>query len=145
MSSKANARWERLKALGAKGEIPTPEGEAKMSAVIIQLAEPLLKQHGKTAQRAKAVISLTVAGWNKSMFPPDKQPIIEKDLIDCFVPQDERAEAIGVAIEIMDIVAERRQKLFPDLRKVIVDYELDISGGRLTLNVTSAPIPDLGG
>ena len=144
MLKKGNERWERLAALGAKSEIPTPEGEARMSAVIIQLAEPLLKQHGKTAKRAETIISLTVAGWNKSMFPPDKQPIIEKDLIDCFVPQDESAEAIGVAIEIMDIVAERRQKLFPDLRKVIVDYELDNSGGRLTLNVTSAPIPNIG-
>ena len=144
MLKKGNERWERLAALGAKSEIPTPEDEAKMSAVIVQLAEPLLKQHGKTAMQAETIISLTVAGWNKSMFPPDKQPIVEKDLIDCFVPKDGSAEAIGVAIEIMDIVAERRQKLFPDLRKVIVDYELDISGGRLTLNVTSAPIPDLG-
>ena len=32
MSSKAEERWKRLAAMGAKGEIPTPEGEAKMSA-----------------------------------------------------------------------------------------------------------------
>lgn len=43
----------------------------------------------------------------------------------------------------MDIVAERREELFPDLRKVIVDYEVDISGGHLNLNVTSAPVPDI--
>jgi len=42
----------------------------------------------------------------------------------------------------MDLMAERREKLFPHLRKLVVDYELDISGGRLTLNVTSAPIPE---
>ena len=144
MSSKVNARWERLKALGAKGEIPTPEGEAKMSAVITQLAEPLLKQHGTNAERAEAIISLTVAAWNKSMFPPDKQPIIEKELIDCYVPKDGSAESVGVITHIMDTVAERREELFPDLRKVIVDYELDISGGHLTLNVTSAPIPNIG-
>jgi len=143
MLKKGNERWERLAALGAKSEIPTPEGEAKMSAVIVQLAEPLLKQHGKTAMRAEAIISLTVAGWHKSMFPPDTQPIIEKDLIDCFVPKDGSAEAIGVAIHIVDIVVGRREKLFPDLRKIIVDYELDISDGHLTLNVTSAPIPNL--
>jgi hypothetical protein len=70
--------------------------------------------------------------------------MIEKELIDCFVPKDGSAEAIGVVIDIMDIVAERREKLFPDLRKIIVDYDLDISGGRLTLNATSAPIPELG-
>ena len=137
-------RWERLAALGVKREIPTPEGEAKMSAVILQLAEPLMKQHGKTAERAQAILMLTIAGWNKSVFPPDKQPLIEKDLIDAFVPKDGSAEAVGVAVEVMDTIAERRQKLFPDLRKIIVDYEVEIGGDRLTLNVTSAPIPDLG-
>jgi len=144
MSIKDKERWERLAALGAKIEIPTSEGEAKMSAVILQLAEPLIRKHGKTAERAEAIIMLTIAGWNKSMFPSDEQPIVEKDLIDCFVPKDGSAEAVGVAIEVMDVVAERREKLFPDFQKIIVDYEVGIGGGRLTLNVTSAPIPDLG-
>ena len=143
MSSKDKERLERLAAMGAKSAIPTPEDETKMSAVILQLAEPLLRRHGKTAERAEAIISLTIAGWNKSMFPPDKQPSIEKDLIDCFVPKDGSAEAVGVAVQMMDLVAERREKLFPHLRKIVVDYELGISGGRLTLNVTSAPLPDL--
>jgi hypothetical protein len=142
--SKAKERWKRLEALGAKGEIPTPEGEAKMSAVINQLAEPLLKQHGTNAKRAEAIISLTVAAWNKSMFPPDKQPIIEKELIDCFIPKDGNAEDVGIVTHIMDIVADRREELFSDLRKVIVDYEVNISGDQLNLNVTSAPVPDIG-
>jgi len=115
-----------------------------MSAVILQLAEPLMREHGKTAERAQAIISLAIAGWNKSMFPPEKQPAIEKDLIDCFVPKDGSAEAVGVAIHVLDLVAERRKKLFPDVRKIILDYEVEIGGGRLTLGVTSAPLPDLG-
>ena len=129
MPIKDKERWERLAALGAKSEIPTPEGEAKMSAVILQLADSLIKQHGKTAERAEAIIMLTIAGWNKSMFPAEKQPIIEKDLIDCFVPKDGSAE--------------QREKLFPDLRKIILDYEAEIGDGRLKLDVTSAPIPDV--
>ena len=144
MPSRDQERWERLAALGVQREVPTPDGEAKMSAVVLQLAEPLLKQHGKTPQRAEALIMLTIAGWNKSMFPPDKQPLIEKDLIDAFVPKDGSAEDVGVAVQIMDLISERRQKLFPDVRKIIVDYEVEIAGGRLTLNVSSAPIPDLG-
>jgi hypothetical protein len=143
MPIKDKERWERLAALGAKSEISTPEGEAKMSAVILQLADPLIKQHGKTAERAEAIIMLTIAGWNKSMFPVEKQPIIEKDLIDCFVPKDGSAEAVGVAVEVMDLIAERRDKLFPDLRKIILDYEAEIGDGRLKLDVTSAPIPDV--
>jgi hypothetical protein len=143
MPSKDQERWKRLAALGAKREIPTPEGEARMSAVILEVAEPLLKQHGKTPERAKAVIMLVVAGWNKALFPPDKQPVVEKEIVDHLVPEDGSAEAIGVAVDIMDTAADRREKLFPDLRKIIVDYEVEITGGRLTLNVTSAPIPDL--
>ena len=87
---------------------------------------------------------LTIAGWNKSMFPPDKQPFVEKDLIDSFVPKDGNAEDVAVAVQVMDMVVERRERLFPDLRKIIVDYECSISGGRLTLEVRSAPIPELG-
>ena len=143
MPIKDKKRWERLAALGAKREIPTPEGEVKMSAVILQLADPLIKEHGKTAERAEAIIMLTIAGWNKSMFPAEKQPVIEKDLIDCFVPKDGSAEAVGVAVEVMDLVAEQREKLFPDLRKIILDYEAEIGDGRLKLDVTSAPIPDV--
>ena len=147
MPNKDDKRWERLAALGVKREVPTPEGEAKMSAVILQLAEPLMKQHGTTtttAERAEALLMLTIAGWNKSMFPPDKQPLVERDLVNAFVPEDGSAEAVGVAVEVMEFIAERRQKLFPDLRKIIVDYDVEIGGGRLTLNVSSAPIPDLG-
>ena len=143
MSIKEQERWDRLAALGAKRESPTPEGQAKMSAVILQLADPHIKQHGKTAEQAEAILMLTIAGWNKSMFPSDKQSIIEKDLIDIFVPKDGSAEAVGIAIDFMDMVADRRKKLFPDLRKIIVDYDVVISGGLLTLNVTSASIPDL--
>ena len=88
MSSEDQKRRERLAALGAKREIPTPEGEARMSAVILEVAEPLLKRHGKTPERAKAVIMLVVAGWNKALLPPDKQPALEKEIIDHLVPED---------------------------------------------------------
>jgi hypothetical protein len=114
-----------------------------MSAVILEVAEPLLKQCRKTPERAKAVIMLVVAGWKKALFPPDKQPVVEKEIIDRFVPGDRSAEAIGVAVDIMDAAAERRERLFPDLRKIIVDYEVDFFGDRLTLNVSSAPVPDV--
>ena len=141
MPSEDQERWKRLAALGAKREIPTPEGEARMSAVLLEVAEPMLKQHGKTPERAKAVIMLVIAGWNKALFPPDKQPVVEKEIIGLLVPEDGSAEAVGVAVDIMDTAADRREKLFPDLRKIIVDHEVNISGGRLTLNVTSAPVP----
>ena len=143
MSMKDEKRWKRLAALGAKREMPTPDGEARMSAVILRIAEPLIKQHGKTEERAKSILMLCVAGWNKSVFPADKQALVERELIDRFVPKDGRAETVAMTVYIMDMVADLRQRLFPDVRKVIVDYEMEIVGGRLSLNVTSAQIPDV--
>ena len=113
MPSKDQERWKRLAALGAKREIPTPEGEARISVVILEVAEPLVRQHGKTSERAKAVIMLVVAGWNKALFPLDKQPVVEKEIIDHLVPKDGSAEAVGAVVEIMDAAADRRERLFP--------------------------------
>ena len=143
MSSKAEERRKRLAELGAERSIPTPEGEARMSAVILEVAEPMLRQHGSNAERAKAVMMLVVAGWNKALLPPRQQPTVEKEIIDLLVPEDGSAEAVAVAVDIMDRAARRREELFPELRKVIVDYEVEIGGGRLTLNVTSAPVPEV--
>jgi hypothetical protein len=143
MATKDEERWERLAALGFKREMPTPEGQAKMSAVIMQLAEPLIRQHAETVERAKAIISLTIAAWNKSMFPPEKQPLAEKELIDHFVPKDGPAEVVGLLVHIMETVADRQKELFPDLRKAIVDYKIEVSGDTLNLNVSSAPLPNL--
>jgi len=143
MSSKAEERWKRLAAMGAKGEIPTPEGEAKMSAVILEVAEPLLKQYAKTPERAKTVIMLVVFGWNKSLFPPDKQAVVEKEILDQLVPKDGSGETMGMAVHIMDTAAERREVMFPDLRKVIVDHEVEIAGSNLTLNVSTAAVPEV--
>ena len=38
-----------------------------------------MKQHGTTAERAESLLMLTIAGWNKSMFPPDKQSLVRLD------------------------------------------------------------------
>ena len=112
MPIKDKERWERLAALGAKREIPTPEGQAKMSAVILRLAEPLMKQHGKTAKSTgdhhadhRSLEQIDVPARNATDH--------RKDLMDLFVPKDGSAEAVGVAVEVMDIVAKRREKLFP--------------------------------
>lgn len=140
-------RWERLEALGFKRElvkrdIPTPDGEPKMSAVLLELAEPLIQRPGRTAQQAKSIIALTVAAWNKSLLPAGRQPALEKEIVDAFVPKDGYAEDVGTLIDVMELIAQRRERLFPDLRKLIVEYELSFSPGNLTLNVTSAPIPN---
>lgn len=145
MSNSEQQRLERLAALGVKREASTPEGEPKMSEVILKLANPLMKKYGTDAKRTKTILALAIAGWNKAMIPADKQSAIEKDLIDSFIPKDGMAQDMVVLVEVMDLITDRREEFYPDLRKLIVDYEVIIAGGHLTLNVSSAPLPDLDG
>lgn len=141
-SSEAEERWKRLAALGAKGVIPTPEGEAKMSAVILKVAEPLVKKYAETPEQAKAVIMFVIDGWNKSLFPLDKQAVVEKEILAPLVSKGANAETIAMIVDIMNTAAKRRRKLFPDLRKIVVDHKVTISGDSFNLNVSSAPAPD---
>jgi hypothetical protein len=138
---KAQERRKLLIAWGAKDVLPTPEGKAKMSAAVLEIATPLLRKYAETPDQLTTVLALVIAGWNKSVFPADKRPTVEREIIDHFVP-DGNNESIGMVIDIMDTVAVRREKLFPGMRKVIVDYEIDISGDELNLNVSSAKVPD---
>lgn len=112
----------------------------KMSAVILTLAEPLLKKYGTDAKRAESIIALAIATWNKAMLPTKAQDGFDKSVIDIAVPSDGNAESVGAVIEIMELIEDRRKELFPNLRVVIANYDLQVSQGGLTLNVGSASI-----
>lgn len=58
------------------------------------------------------------------------------------MPSDGYAKDVGAVVEVMELIAERWTRLFPDIRKLVVNYELSFPPGNLTLNVTSAPIPN---
>lgn len=143
MTFEKEARWKQLEALGATREIPTPDGEARMSAVVLQLAEPLMKKHATDLKRAKTILMLTVIAWNHSQVPPDKRALFENEWIDALGVANGTAEDRAFVSNILSSIASRRERDFPDLNNIIVDHEVVISGDSLTLNVTSAPLPKL--
>ena len=119
--------------------IDPPDG-VKMSAVILKLADPLLKKYGGNDKQIESIISLTVIEWNKSMFPEDEQEKLQDITIDRLVPKGGNAEDVGSLLYISDLIVERKKKYFPDLRKVILGYDLSVANGNITLNVSSVPI-----
>ena len=117
----------------------SPNG-VKMSAVILKLAEPLLKNYGDIDKRIKTIISLTIFEWNRLMLPEGERDKFQDEMMDTLLPPDEEAETVDSILYLSDLIAERQKKYFPDIKKVIVDYELIVSDGNITLNVSSAPI-----
>ena len=119
--------------------IESPDG-VKMSAVILKLAEPLLKKYGDDDKRIKTIISLTIIEWNRLMLPEDEREKFQDEMIDTLSPPDDEADTVGSILYLSDLIAERQKKYFPDLKKLIVDYELIVSDGNITLNISSAPV-----
>ena len=112
----------------------------KMSEVILKLAEPLLKKYGDDEKRIKTIISLTILEWNRLMLPEDEREKFQEEMIDKLSPPGDDADMVGSILYINELIAKRQKKYFPDLKKLIIDYELIVSDGKITLNISSAPI-----
>jgi len=136
MSKKKNKSKRRTVPAG-RGRVVVFGGEPKMSEVILDLADPLLDGDVSNPKTVDFIVQLTIAAWNKSMSPADRQAAMEKDIIDTLVPPDGDAEQVGTIIQAMEIVDDRRKKLFPNLRRYVLDYDLHVSEGRVALNVVS--------
>jgi hypothetical protein len=117
----------------------SPDG-VKMSEVILKLAEPLLKKYGDNDKRTKTIISLTILEWNRLMLPKAEREKFQDQMFDKLLPQNDKAEMVGSILYLNELIAKRQRKYFPDLKRVIVDYELIVSGSDITLNVSSAPV-----
>ena len=139
MSKKKNKSKKRTVPAG-RGRVFVLGGDPKMSEVILELADPLLDGDVSNAKEVDFIVQLTIIAWNKAMFSADRQDALEREVIDTLVPPDGDAELVGAVIQALDMVEERRQKLFPNLRRVVVNYDLQVSEGRVALNIVSAPI-----
>ncbi len=109
-----------------------------MSAVMLKLADPMLKEYGDNDKLIKTIISLIIFEWNRLMLPENEREKYQVKMIDTLSPPGDEAETVGSLLYVSDLIAERQKKYFPDLRKWIVDYELIVSGGDITLNISSA-------
>ena len=136
MSKKRNRRKKRTAPAG-RGRVVVVGGEPKMSEIILELADPLLDGDVSNPKEVDFIVQLTIAAWNKSMFPANRQVAMEKEIIDALVPPDGDAEQVATIIQSIEIVDDRRLKLFPNLRRFVVDYDLQVSEGRVALNVLS--------
>ena len=108
-----------------------------MSEIILELADPLLDGDVSNPKEVDFIVQLTIAAWNEAMFSSDRQAAMEKEIIDTLVAPDGDAEQVGTIIQAMEIVDDRRKRLFPNLRRFVVDYDLQVSEGRVALNVLS--------
>jgi len=140
LTTKTKGMFNQLGLSVENTKFTEPPDGVKMSEVILKLADPLLKKYGDDVNRMKTIISLTIIVWNNMMFPEDKQEKLQDEIIDHLTAINGDAEDVGMIVYLNDLITERKKKYFPDLKKIIISYDLSVSGDNISVNITSAPV-----
>jgi hypothetical protein len=104
----------------------------KMSEVILDLADDLL-EHAKTKSEYHSAISITCIAWNLAVMDSSEyEAALERGLkkIDDPVHQDD-------TLQIIDAIIKKKNRLHPNIKRVILDYELVGNKNNFHLNVVS--------
>lgn len=96
------------------GSLPT-----KMSAIILDLADFILKE-ASTKQQEHSAISIACLAWNISILDSIRG---QKCLEDFFKDEDDPDFKADIE-DIIEIIIEKKRRYYPDINRIIVDFEL---------------------
>lgn len=108
----------------------------KMSAVILDLADFLLEV-AHTKERQKAAITITCIAWNIAVAGMEKA----QKLFDAYFEAIDDPIHQQDTLDIINAIIERKQLLYPEINRLILDYEVVGTKNNLHLNVVST-VPD---
>lgn len=92
--------------------------EHKLSDAIERIAQPLLDSARDDADRRLAIV-IAAACWNLSLMPKDDRPALIRNLLDKSIkPGQEPREAE----QMFEALVLRKEALFPDDKRVVLDY-----------------------
>ena len=118
--------------------IVNDENIEKMSDVILRFAEPILHDvHDVADQNA---IRFAIGVWNASLLPEPEQSEALSTIIE-MIPAHDPAARRELSAAISMLLA-RKRRYFASNTRVILDYQITQSGGRLHLDVVSTLAKD---
>lgn len=136
-ASLLSREWKRHGPAGPLNEAISLITSEKMSAVIIDFAQPYIEEYGDDDFNAiHNILSMAIIAWNASFMPEeDRQNAIEK-VTKIFGEDDPEASRAG-RLMFQSLLA-RKQLLFADNQRLIVSYEVTLKDGSPYLTVTSS-------
>jgi hypothetical protein len=108
----------------------------KMSAVILELADFLLEV-AHTKERQQAAITITCIAWNIAVAGIEKT----QKLFDAYFETIDDPIHQQDTLDIINEIIERKRLLYPEINRLILDYEVSGTKNNLHLNVVST-VPD---
>ncbi len=121
------------------GMVMNPAGEAKMSEVLENFVEPYIDSV-KTRSEHEKLFGIAIIAWNLALMSPNKQ----QSMLDRFITQDLAASDPLIQQDTKKFIDEliaRKQALFADNKRYIVDFQLQDMGKEFHLSVASTLNP----
>ena len=116
-----------------------PEGQAKMSEMILDFAKPFLDKY-KDEEPERKAIGLAIIIWNTSLFPKKEQDREIEKLCSDLTPTDD-ANDFAALMDHVNILLERKKKYYPDNKRAIIKYQTSGTGKNRRLDVASTLSP----
>lgn len=113
-----------------------PRTGEKMSEILEEFAQPLLA-HAQSDEEIRKALGMATIAWNCAIAPPDARREFEQLIHSKF--ED------SVMRDVFDFLIARKHALFPENKRMILDYDMDRSTGQLALNVVSTFSPGAAG
>ena len=114
--------------------------ETKMSAVILKIAEPFIKKYWGNENRIRVIISLAVTVWNIAFLSPKEQGDLQDKLLEDVLPKEGDAKDMVTLFNVFNELQRRQKNLYPNIRKIIMGYDLRLDKENMHLDISSAPI-----
>ena len=113
----------------------SPQKE-KMSEVLFEFAKPLTDVC-EDDEAFYLAIQISAIAWNSSFFPlKERNKLIDEVITECMNDKKERK----ITKEILSKMLERKEKNFPNIKIIIVDFQISYRDGQRNLTVISSPI-----
>ncbi len=110
-------------------------GDRKMSALIFEYAEPLVKKC-KTFDHRYKIITIAMTAWNLACLPLDKQEEEKKEVIR-EISRGGDLEVQSFMEETINYLLERKRNFFSYEKRIVVDYTITELDNTVNLTVIS--------
>jgi hypothetical protein len=127
-----------LKKLEGSGKkiVVEPSGAVKMSDVITTFSAPLL-EGCNTDDDVKNAIRFSIIIWNAAIIPePERKELIDIIIKKTSIP--DHPDYIEAVKPYIDMLIKRKEEMFPDIDRAIIDCQFSGSGSKLRLDIASS-------
>jgi hypothetical protein len=109
--------------LAGRQLVPPPRGDKKMSQVLIEFIEPYA-DNADSDESFKKLLTIAIIAWNASLLPlKERQDLIDQTIT--ILQPELRQDMKG----ILEGMIQRKETHFAHIRRMIMDYEVEMTPG----------------